>query len=79
VLFWGDTVHCHAVQLRLPSVGIAFDGDEAAAVASRRKALGLASSNRWWVGAARLPFPGLGHLRRDSDRYTWVPVTYSPV
>jgi hypothetical protein len=33
------------------------------------------SSNRWWVGAAHLPFPGLGHLRRDA----WLPVTYVPV
>jgi hypothetical protein len=24
-------------------------------------------------------FPGLGHLRRDPDRYTWVPVTFMPV
>jgi hypothetical protein len=39
---------------------------------------------RWRRGAqvgraAHLPFPGLGHLRRDADRYTWVPVTFSPI
>jgi glyoxylase-like metal-dependent hydrolase (beta-lactamase superfamily II) len=79
VLFWGDTIHCHAVQLRRPSASMEADSDERAAVASRRKALDLASSNRWWVGAAHLPFPGLGHLRRDSDRYTWVPGSYVPV
>jgi hypothetical protein len=55
---------------------MAADSDEAAAVASRRKALNLVSSNQWWVGGAHLPFPGLGHLRRDPDRYTWVPVTF---
>ena len=33
----------------------------------------------WWVGAAHLPFPGLGHVRRDARRYAWVPVTYAPV
>jgi hypothetical protein len=38
----------------------------------------LAASNRWWIGAAHLPFPGLEHLRRDQDRYTWVPVTFTP-
>jgi glyoxylase-like metal-dependent hydrolase (beta-lactamase superfamily II) len=76
VLFWGDTVHSHTVQLRRPSVTMAADSDEAAAVASRRKALNLVSSNQWWVGGAHLPFPGLGHLRRDPDRYTWVPVTF---
>jgi glyoxylase-like metal-dependent hydrolase (beta-lactamase superfamily II) len=78
VLFWGDTIHSHAVQLRRPSITIAYDSAEAAAVASRRRVFDLASSNRWWIGAAHLPFPGLGHLRRDSGRYTWVPVTFTP-
>lgn len=79
VLFWGDTVHCHSVQLRSPSVTTGQDSDAAAAVGARRAALSLASLNRWWVGGAHLPFPGLGHLRRDPDRYTWVPLTYTPV
>ena len=78
VLFWGDTIHSHAVQLRRPSITIAYDSAEVGAVVSRRKVFDLATSNRWWIGAAHLPFPGLGHLRRDSDRYTWVPVTFTP-
>jgi hypothetical protein len=28
---------------------------------------------------AHLPFPGLGHVRRDPDQYTWVPISYAPV
>jgi glyoxylase-like metal-dependent hydrolase (beta-lactamase superfamily II) len=79
VLFWGDTVHSHVVQLRLPYVSTAADTDETAAIAARRSILPLASSNRWWVGAAHLPFPGLGHVRRDPDQYTWVPISYAPV
>ena len=79
LLFWGDTVHNHAVQLRRPSVSTAADCDEAAAVASRRRVFDAVATNRWWVGGAHLPFPGLGHLRRDPDRYTWVPVTFTPV
>jgi glyoxylase-like metal-dependent hydrolase (beta-lactamase superfamily II) len=79
VLFWGDTVHCHTVQLRRPSVTMVADSDELAAIAARRKALKLVSANQWWVGAAHLPFPGLGHLRRDARRYAWVPVTYTPI
>ena len=79
VLFWGDVVHSHAVQLRLPYVSTAADTDEAAAVGTRRSILQLTSSNRWWVGAAHLPFPGLGRVRRDPDRYPWVPITYAPL
>jgi glyoxylase-like metal-dependent hydrolase (beta-lactamase superfamily II) len=47
VLFWGDTVHSHAVQLRLPYVSTAADTDETAAIAVRRRVLQLTSSNRW--------------------------------
>jgi len=79
VLFWGDTVHSHAVQLRRLSVSTAADSDEAAAVASRHRVFAVVATNRWWVGGAHMPFPGLGHLRRDPDRYTWVPVTFTPV
>jgi hypothetical protein len=79
VLFWGDTVHSHAVQARRPSVSTAADSDEAAAVARRRRVFDVVATNRWWAGGAHLPFPGLGHLRRDPNRYTWVPVSFTPV
>ena len=78
VLFWGDTVHSYAVQLRLPHASTTADTDRRDAIAARRRILRLAASNRWWVGAAHLPFPGLGHVRRDADRYTWVPISYAP-
>jgi hypothetical protein len=51
ILFWGDTVHSHAMQLRRPQVAVAIDSDEPGAVTARRKVLDVASSNRWWVGA----------------------------
>ena len=66
------------MQLRRPEVAVATDSDELGAVAVHRKVLELASSNRWWVGAAHLPFRP-GHLRRDADRYAWVPVTFTPI
>ena len=69
----------HGVQLRLPYVSTTADTDETAAIAPRRSILPLASSNRWWVGAAHLPSPGLGHVRRGPDRYTWVPISHAPV
>jgi glyoxylase-like metal-dependent hydrolase (beta-lactamase superfamily II) len=79
LLFWGDTVHNPGGRLRRPSVSTAADSDEAAAVASRPRVFDVVATNRWWLGGAHLPFPGLGHLRRDPDRYTWVPVTFTPV
>ena len=43
VLFWGDTVHSHSVQLRRPSVAAAADSDEHAAIGPSAK---LSTSRR---------------------------------
>ncbi|POX63102.1 MBL fold metallo-hydrolase [Streptomyces sp. Ru62] len=79
VLFWGDTVHSHIVQLPCPHVSIAIDSDEAGAVAARAGVLDRVATSGWWVAAAHLPFPGLGHLRRAGDGYDWVPVHFKPL
>jgi glyoxylase-like metal-dependent hydrolase (beta-lactamase superfamily II) len=79
VLFWGDTVHSHTVQLPCPHVSIAIDSDEARAVEARKKIFDRVATHGWWVAAAHLPFPGLGHLRRLGDGYSWVPVHFKPV
>ncbi|MEW2545332.1 MBL fold metallo-hydrolase [Streptomyces sp. NPDC047002] len=79
VLFWGDTVHSHTVQLPYPDVSVAIDSDPARAVASRAEVLGLAAREGWWVAAAHLPFPGLGHLRGDGSGYAWLPASYAPL
>jgi glyoxylase-like metal-dependent hydrolase (beta-lactamase superfamily II) len=42
VLFWGDTIHSHTVQLRRPEVAVATDSDQPGVVAARRKMLELA-------------------------------------
>ncbi|SOZ78779.1 protein of unknown function [Cupriavidus taiwanensis] len=28
------------------------------------------------IAAAHIAFPGLGHLRRNGDRFEWVPLDY---
>ncbi|CAL9639643.1 hypothetical protein SUDANB60_06267 (plasmid) [Streptomyces sp. enrichment culture] len=79
VLFWGDTVHSHTVQLPCPHVSIAIDSDEVLAVEAREKVLNHVAANGWWVAAAHLPFPGLGHLRRAGEGYAWAPVHFKPL
>lgn len=44
VLFWGDTVHCHSVQLRNPSVATGTDSDAAAAVGAPTSAAGCTAT-----------------------------------
>ena len=79
LVLWGDLMHVGAVQFPRPEVTIEFDTDSKAALAQRRKAYALAAKDGYLVGAAHLPFPGLGHLRSDGKGYAFVPVDYTPV
>jgi glyoxylase-like metal-dependent hydrolase (beta-lactamase superfamily II) len=77
LVLWGDLMHVAAVQFAEPSVTIQFDMDPKAAALQRKKAYADAAKNGYWVGAAHLAFPGLGHLRGDGKGYTWVPANYT--
>jgi glyoxylase-like metal-dependent hydrolase (beta-lactamase superfamily II) len=74
---WGDIVHGDAVQFDEPNIAIDFDVDSRTAAATRRQALIHAAEQGYWVAGAHLPFPGIGHVRADSDEFDWVPVNYS--
>ena len=79
LVLWGDLMHFAAVQFPRPQVTIAFDTDSKAAMAQRKKAFAQAAKEGYYVGAAHLPFPGLGHLRNEGKGYAFVPVDYTPV
>jgi glyoxylase-like metal-dependent hydrolase (beta-lactamase superfamily II) len=79
LVLWGDLIHVAAVQFRQPQVTIAFDSDPKQAAAQRKKAFAEAARQGHLVGAAHLPFPGLGHLRAEGRSYSFVPVDYTPV
>jgi hypothetical protein len=65
------------VQLAHPAVTIRFDSEPAAAAAARARAFKDAAAGGWWVAAAHLPFPGMGHLRAERRGYGWLPANYS--
>ena len=79
LVLWGDLMHVAAVQFPQPQVTIAFDTDSKAAAAQRKKAYAEAAKQGYLVGAAHLPFPGLGHLRSEGKGYAFVPVAYAPL
>lgn len=78
ILIWGDIVHSRAVQFRHPEVSIEFDTDQQKAIAARKIIFEKAAAEKWLVAGAHLPFPGLGHVRQESEGYEWVPVEYTP-
>lgn len=79
LVLWGDLMHVAAVQFPHPEVTIQFDTDSKAAMAERKKAFADAAKQGYLVGVAHLPFPGIGHLRKDGKGYGFVPVDYTPV
>jgi len=77
LLLWGDLMHNAAVQFPEPAVTIKFDTDSKTAAAKRKAEFAAAAKGGYWVGAAHLPFPGIGHLRADGKGYDWVPANFS--
>jgi glyoxylase-like metal-dependent hydrolase (beta-lactamase superfamily II) len=78
LLAWGDTVHVQPVQFSHPTAAIKYDTDAGQAVASREKVLADAAQKGYWIAAAHISFPGIGHVRADgAGRYSWVPANYT--
>jgi glyoxylase-like metal-dependent hydrolase (beta-lactamase superfamily II) len=77
LVLWGDLMHVAAVQFPNPAVTIKFDTDSNAAAVQRKKAFADAAKGGYWVAAAHLPFPGVGHLRSEGSGYVFVPANYS--
>jgi glyoxylase-like metal-dependent hydrolase (beta-lactamase superfamily II) len=79
LVLWGDLMHVGAVQFPHPEVTIQFDVDSKAAAVQRKKVYARAAKEGHLIGAAHLPFPGLGRLRAEGKGYVFVPVDYTPV
>jgi glyoxylase-like metal-dependent hydrolase (beta-lactamase superfamily II) len=75
----GDLVHVAAVQFPDPSVTIQFDSDSKAAAVQRKKVFADAAAKGYWVAAAHISFPGIGHIRADGKGYDWIPANYSVI
>ncbi|MET0210105.1 MAG: MBL fold metallo-hydrolase [Burkholderiaceae bacterium] len=76
LVLWGDLMHVAAVQFAEPSVTIKFDSDSKTAAAQRKKAYAEAAKQGYWVAAAHLPFPGIGHIRAEGKGFAWIPLNY---
>jgi glyoxylase-like metal-dependent hydrolase (beta-lactamase superfamily II) len=77
IVFWGDITHGDILQFDEPGVAIEFDIDQNAAVAARDIAFRQAVEGKYLVAGAHIGFPGIGHVRKDSTNYDWLPVNYA--
>src|SRR5579859_6019244 len=60
ILFWGDTIHAHNVQLQHPEVTVVFDIDPTAAAATRNQLLPKLAHEDVVIASPHMLFPGLG-------------------
>lgn len=77
IVFWGDITHGDILQFDEPGVAIEFDIDQKAAIAARDTAFKQAVEGKYLVAGAHVAFPGIGHVRKDSMNYDWLPVNYA--
>jgi glyoxylase-like metal-dependent hydrolase (beta-lactamase superfamily II) len=77
LLIVGDLIHAAALQFPDPRITIAFDTDASSALAQRLKTFAEVSDKGYWMAAAHLAFPGIGHLRSQGDGYRWIPINYA--
>lgn len=77
ITFVGDIVHVEAVQFPDPKVAILYDVKPDQAVATREQAFGEFAGDRALIAAPHLPFPGVGHVRREGpDSFSFHPIEY---
>lgn len=75
---WGDLVHIGPIQIARPDVGIAFDADRGAAIATRKRVLARVAEERTRIAGMHIAFPGIGHVTKlaEGDGYDFAPSSW---
>jgi glyoxylase-like metal-dependent hydrolase (beta-lactamase superfamily II) len=74
--FIGDVLHVQTVQMARPEITIVYDVEQPAAKSQRETQFARLAEDRHMIAGAHLPFPGLGHIRKESSGFTYVPTDY---
>jgi glyoxylase-like metal-dependent hydrolase (beta-lactamase superfamily II) len=77
LLIWTDIVHSTALQFPEPERGIAFDLEPPMAIATRKKVMDMAATDRLLIAGTHIGFPGIGHVAKASSGYAFVPVPWN--
>lgn len=79
LFIWGDIVHVGPIQFAKPEVGIAYDWDGKAAIATRRAVLRQVAADRTRIAGMHINFPGIGHVKplASGDGYDFKPASWT--
>lgn len=78
VVILSDTTNHPALFVRNPTWQAVFDMDGDMAADTRRKVLDMVAAERSLVAGYHFPFPAIGHIAKDGERYELVPVNWQP-
>jgi glyoxylase-like metal-dependent hydrolase (beta-lactamase superfamily II) len=73
-LLWSGDAILHPFHVCRPEWYSTFDLDPDKAVAIRRALLARAADEGMLLHGSHFPWPGLGHVARQNDRFLWEPV-----
>ncbi len=73
VMIWGDVVHMPTLQMAAPEAGTVLDIDRGQAIATRKRALDMAATDRIRVAGTHFDFPAIGHIERRTTGFGFVP------
>lgn len=76
LLLWGDTVNHYVLSVQQPDWHTRFDLDKEMAVATRRRILDLAATDRIPVTGYHMPFPAVGFIDKAGEEHRWVAASY---
>jgi glyoxylase-like metal-dependent hydrolase (beta-lactamase superfamily II) len=77
LLVLGDVANHAVLALQRPDWPFGFDADPAMAAATRRRVLDMAATDRLQVLGYHFPWPGLGHVERRGQGFSFVPSPWS--
>ena len=76
LLIWADTCTHYVMSIQRPDWHVEVDDDKARAVATRKRILDMAATDKLFVAGFHMPFPGVGYVEKSSAGYRWIPVSY---
>ena len=77
MLLWTDIVHSTALQFAEPDRSIVFDLDPAQAIATRKKVMDMAATDKLLIAGTHVGFPGAGHVAKAGTGYAFVPLNWN--
>jgi len=77
LMLMADTANHYVWSVAYPDWEVRFDMDKAAAAATRKKVMDMASADRFPIIGYHMPFPGMGFIEtRGEGGYRYVPHSY---